>query len=134
MSLPPTFVTATSHCFVSTINQLTAQAFWFRRLRAYVHVGYPRTKIMKNILLLLILTPTLAIAKVDLVKVDKYESKMFLMNGDKVIKECHIALGANPKSHKQQEGDKRTSEALILSIIKKILKTQSEAYHQMVLL
>jgi len=67
---------------------------------------------MKNILLLLILIPTLAIAKVDLVKVDKSENKMYLMEGEKVVKEYSIALGANPKGHKQQEGDERTPEGI----------------------
>ena len=65
---------------------------------------------MKKILLLLMLFPTLAIAKVDLVKVDKSANKMYLMEGETVIKEYHIALGKNPQGHKQQEGDKRTPE------------------------
>lgn len=65
---------------------------------------------MKIFLLLIVLIPTLAIAKVDLVKVDKSANKMYLMEGDMVIKEYHIALGKNPQGHKQQEGDKRTPE------------------------
>lgn len=68
------------------------------------------SKIMKNILLLLMLLPTLAIAKVDLVKVDKSANKMYLMEGETIFKEYHVALGANPQGHKQQEGDKRTPE------------------------
>ena len=35
---------------------------------------------------------------------------MYLMEGDAVVKEFHVALGANPKGHKQQEGDERTPE------------------------
>ncbi|MCA0934503.1 L,D-transpeptidase family protein [Vibrio alginolyticus] len=49
-------------------------------------------------------------AAIDLVSVDKSKRRMFLMEGGVVIKEYRIALGANPKGHKQQEGDNRTPE------------------------
>lgn len=49
-------------------------------------------------------------ASVDLVKVDKSKRRMYLMTEDVVVKEYRIALGANPKGHKQEEGDKRTPE------------------------
>lgn len=52
----------------------------------------------------------LAFAGVDLVKVDKSESRMYLLDGEKVVKEYHVAFGANPKGHKQQEGDEKTPE------------------------
>ena len=65
---------------------------------------------MKILFLVFVLTSSFAFAKVDLVKVDKSANKMFLMQGEKVIKEYKIALGANPQGHKQQEGDKRTPE------------------------
>ncbi|MEN0036621.1 MAG: L,D-transpeptidase family protein [Cellvibrio sp.] len=65
---------------------------------------------MKALLLLVVLIPAIVFAKVDLVKVDKSANKMYLMDGESIIKEYHIALGANPKGHKQQEGDKRTPE------------------------
>lgn len=67
---------------------------------------------MKNIFLLFICLPILAFANVDLVKVDKSANKMYLMDGKTIIKEYHIALGKNPKGHKQQEGDKRTPEGI----------------------
>lgn len=51
-----------------------------------------------------------AFAQVDLVMVDKSARKMMLMDNGKVIKTYRIALGANPKGHKQQEGDQRTPE------------------------
>ena len=35
---------------------------------------------------------------------------MYLLENDKVIKEYHVVFGANPKGHKQQEGDERTPE------------------------
>jgi len=51
-----------------------------------------------------------AIAGIDLVKVDKSASKMYLIENDKIIKEYHVAFGANPKGHKLQEGDEKTPE------------------------
>ena len=49
-------------------------------------------------------------AAVDLVKVDKSKRRMYLMDNGEVVKEYRIALGANPKGHKQEEGDNRTPE------------------------
>nr|WP_317198488.1 L,D-transpeptidase family protein [uncultured Psychrobacter sp.] len=45
---------------------------------------------------------------IDKVFVDKSERTMQLLDGDRVIKSYHIALGENPVGHKQQEGDERT--------------------------
>lgn len=67
---------------------------------------------MKVIFLLLFLISPFTLASVDLVKVDKSANKMYLMDGEKTIKEYHIALGANPQGHKQQEGDERTPEGI----------------------
>ncbi len=49
-------------------------------------------------------------AAIDLVNVDKSKRRMYLMEDGIVVKEYRIALGANPKGHKQQEGDNRTPE------------------------
>jgi murein L,D-transpeptidase YafK len=65
---------------------------------------------MKTLFLLLILITANAIAEVDLVKVDKSDRKMYLMVSGNVLKEYDIALGANPKGHKVQEGDEKTPE------------------------
>jgi murein L,D-transpeptidase YafK len=65
---------------------------------------------MKYIALLLTILSGFAIAEVDLVKVDKSENKMYLFNGDTLVKEYDVAFGANPKGHKQQEGDEKTPE------------------------
>ena len=65
---------------------------------------------MRYILLLSILLPHLAIAGVNLVKVDKSERKMVLLEGDKIVKTYHVAFGANPRGHKQREGDEKTPE------------------------
>lgn len=47
-------------------------------------------------------------AAVDLLKVEKSKNKMYLLAGDQVIKEYDIALGGNPKGHKEKESDERT--------------------------
>jgi murein L,D-transpeptidase YafK len=65
---------------------------------------------MKYIVTLIFFLAIPAFAEVDLVKVDKSERKMYLMEGDVVVKEYHVAFGANPKGHKQQEGDEKTPE------------------------
>lgn len=49
-------------------------------------------------------------AKIDLVQVDKSTRKMWLLENGQVMKEYNIALGKNPRGHKQQEGDKKTPE------------------------
>lgn len=67
---------------------------------------------MKRLLIPLIVFLSCANAEVDLVKVDKSARQMHLLDGDKIIKSYQIALGANPKGHKQQEGDSRTPEGL----------------------
>lgn len=48
--------------------------------------------------------------KADMVLVIKSSSKLYLKKNGKIIKEYHVAFGANPKGHKQQEGDERTPE------------------------
>jgi len=48
--------------------------------------------------------------EIDYVLVTKSEKKIFLLSEGKVVKEYRIALGGNPKGHKQQEGDERTPE------------------------
>lgn len=55
-------------------------------------------------------TPVIALAGVDLVTVDKSARKMHLLDNGKVVKTYTIALGDNPKGHKQQEGDEKTPE------------------------
>ncbi|TEW49264.1 L,D-transpeptidase family protein [Psychromonas algicola] len=70
---------------------------------------------MKHTLFILLLLTNLfmsntALAKVDLVKVDKSENKMYLLDNGQIVKEYHVAFGENPKGHKQQEGDEKTPE------------------------
>lgn len=54
-----------------------------------------------------------AIAKkerVTLVRVDKSERRMWLMNRDKVVRSFPVSLGGNPRGPKRAEGDQRTPE------------------------
>jgi len=65
---------------------------------------------MHYIVLTLLLFSAPTFAGVDLVKVDKSENKMYLLDNGKVVKEYHVAFGANPEGHKQKEGDEKTPE------------------------
>lgn len=49
-------------------------------------------------------------AGVDLVRVEKSERRMDLLDGHRVVRSYAVALGANPVGHKQREGDERTPE------------------------
>lgn len=66
--------------------------------------------LMRIIILLALMISNSVTAEVDLVKVDKSEHKMYLLDGEKVVKEYHVVFGANPKGHKKQEGDEKTPE------------------------
>lgn len=60
--------------------------------------------------LILAISSVNSYGSVDLVKVDKSDKKMYLLDGSKTIKEYNIALGANPTGHKSQAGDEKTPE------------------------
>ncbi|MCE0495243.1 L,D-transpeptidase family protein [Vibrio salinus] len=55
-----------------------------------------------------------AFAEVDLVKVDKSKRRMYLIENNKVTHEYRIALGKQPRGHKEQEGDQKTPEGLYI--------------------
>ena len=84
---------------------------------------------MKYIFLLFTLLSSFTFADVNLVKVIKSESKMYLLDGDKVIKEYHVAFGARPKGHKQQEGDEKTPEGTYILDYKKEDSSFHRAMH-----
>ena len=50
----------------------------------------------------------------DHVVVNKSERRLYLMQGDEILREYRIALGLAPSGHKQQEGDFRTPEGKYL--------------------
>lgn len=74
---------------------------------------------MKRFAFLLFLVPQFCFASVDLVKVDKSENKLYLLDGDKIVKEYTVALGPAPKGHKTQEGDNKTPEGTYILDYKK---------------
>lgn len=84
---------------------------------------------MRIIALLTVLITNFAFAGVDLVKIDKSEQKMYLLDGEKIIKEYDVAFGANPKGHKQQEGDEKTPEGIYTLDYKKEDSTFYRAMH-----
>ncbi|MFA5120661.1 murein L,D-transpeptidase family protein [Zavarzinia sp.] len=51
-----------------------------------------------------------AYAKVDLIRVDKSERKLWLYESGAVVREYDIRLGSQPEGPKQREGDGRTPE------------------------
>ena len=68
-------------------------------------------KFINIIINLIILSLTSVFAKdIDLVLVKKSENKIYLMSGKTIVKKYHVVFGANPKGHKQQEGDEKTPE------------------------
>lgn len=71
------------------------------------------------IVLLLIPTASFGIEKADMVLVIKSESKLYLKKHGTILKEYHVAFGANPKGHKQQQGDERTPEGKYILDYKK---------------
>lgn len=80
-------------------------------------------KAMRNILLTIFICflafPVFAENQVDSVLVNKSERKMYLMEKGNIIKEFKISLGANPKGHKEKEGDERTPEGKYILDYKK---------------
>lgn len=50
--------------------------------------------------------------RADLIVVEKSERKMYVLVDDSVVREYKIALGDNPRGHKQREGDERTPEGV----------------------
>ena len=48
--------------------------------------------------------------RADMVIVEKSESRLYLMRDGEAFASFHVAFGANPEGHKQQQGDERTPE------------------------
>ncbi|WP_144208981.1 L,D-transpeptidase family protein [Shewanella donghaensis] len=64
-------------------------------------------------------TAQLSKSKVDLVVVNKSESKMSIYYQGKVLKTYQIAMGDAPKGHKLKEGDQRTPQGRYILDYKK---------------
>ena len=85
----------------------------------------------KILLIIFLLIPTISfgIGQADSVLVIKSESKLYLMKNGIVLKKYHVAFGANPKGHKQQEGDERTPEGKYFLDYKKKNSSFYKAIH-----
>jgi murein L,D-transpeptidase YafK len=72
-------------------------------------------------ILLIILLPTITLGAeiADEVVVVKSESRLYLKKDGTVLKSYRAVFGANPKGHKQQEGDERTPEGKYILDYKK---------------
>ena len=87
--------------------------------RARILTSTKLARPLMRILITLLFLSGAVLAEVDLVLVDKSERIMKLMDGEKVIKIYSIALGGEPKGHKEKEGDQKTPEgAYLLDYIK----------------
>lgn len=87
---------------------------------------------MRRVIIILILfLPISAFGteKADKVLVVKSESKLYLMRNEKIIGAFKAAFGANPKGHKQQEGDERTPEGEYILDYKKSDSAFYKAIH-----
>ena len=62
--------------------------------------------------LLLLFTPFAAWSaqKADAVLVDKSEKRLYLMQNGQIFRSFPVTFGAEPRGHKQQQGDERTPE------------------------
>lgn len=67
--------------------------------------------------------------KIDTVLVKKSEKRMYLFAEGKSIKEYKVVFGANPKGHKQKEGDERTPEGKYILDYKKENSSFYKAIH-----
>lgn len=54
---------------------------------------------------------------------------MYLLQNDKTIKEYKVSFGANPKGHKEKEGDERTPEGKYILDYKKSDSSFYKAIH-----
>jgi|TARA_R110002094_G_scaffold86440_1_gene90264 murein L,D-transpeptidase YafK len=80
-------------------------------LVSFIKSGRPRA--LASLLIgALFLLPSVALAEMDRVLVDKSQRKMFLYKENQIVRQYTIALGGIPKGHKQQEGDQKTPEGV----------------------
>ena len=82
----------------------------------------------KLLLVILFFMPlcAFAIEKADRVVVDKSAKLLSLYHGEKLLGSFSVTFGANPKGHKQREGDERTPEGHYLLDYKK----SDSSYHK----
>ncbi len=78
---------------------------------------------------LMIFSAGVAAHEIDHVVVYKSEKKMYLLSEGHRVKEYNVVFGANPKGHKQQEGDERTPEGKYILDYKKSDSSFYKAIH-----
>ena len=81
------------------------------------------------ILTLFVAFPVSAIQKADMVLVLKSQKKMYLKKEGEILKEYDVVFGANPKGHKEKEGDERTPEGKYILDYKKPDSAYYKAIH-----
>lgn len=92
----------------------------------------PRTSTAAALLLAAVVaaSPAVAVAeKADLVRVKKSEAKLYLLKAGAPLAEFPVVFGAQPKGHKQQEGDERTPEGRYVLDYKKADSAFFKAIH-----
>ena len=77
----------------------------------------------------LLYSAAIATEAVDSVLVDKSDRKLYLLTDGAVVAEYSVAFGANPRGHKQQEGDERTPEGNYVLDYKKADSAFHKAIH-----
>ena len=80
-------------------------------------------------LVLLLAASASGAEKADHVLVVKSEWRLYLMRGDKVFADYPVTFGAQPKGHKQQQGDERTPEGRYLLDSKNVNSKFYKAIH-----
>ena len=72
---------------------------------------------------------SVATTEIDYVLVNKSEKKLYLLSKGDRVKEYNVVFGANPKGHKQQQGDMRTPEGKYILDYKKSDSSFYKAIH-----
>jgi len=104
------------------INDSSWDILYSRVTPAGTEPGPTKVKRMRLLsLILLLLLPNIAFSmeKADSVLVIKSHAKLYLKKNGNVLQAFHVAFGANPEGHKEQEGDERTPEGHYLLDYKK---------------
>lgn len=78
----------------------------------------------------MVASPTVvAVEKADLVRVKKSEGKLYLLRAGVPLANFPVVFGAQPKGHKQKEGDERTPEGRYVLDYKKADSAFFKAIH-----
>ena len=98
-------------------------------MRARSPFGILAKRIHTIVAVNILCSTALAAEAVDSVLVDKSDRKLYLLRDGAVVAEYSVAFGANPRGHKQQEGDERTPEGNYVLDYKKADSAFHKAIH-----